>query len=223
MVTSKNDYLETLELFEGLSDEDLQRIGHTTRLVEHAAGYIFYMPDEPAEVMFILKQGRVQLYRMSTDGRKLVVAVMQPGAVFGHMSLIGQGLHNTYAEALDDCVICVWSRDEVERLLVRRPEVALRFLDALGKRLMQVEKRLTDRAFKRVPARLAGLLLYLRQGDDIDVRGYTHQGLADMLGTYRETVTQTLTDFKEQGLIDVGRKRITLLDSNALLAIEEEG
>ncbi len=223
MVSSKNDYLETMALFEGLSQDDLKQVGHHTRLVEHAAGYIFYMPDEPAEVMFILKQGRVQLYRMSPDGRKLVVAVMQPGAVFGHMSLIGQGLHNTYAEALDDCVICVWSREEVERLLVRKPEVSLRFLDALGKRLMQAEKRLTDRAFKRIPARLAGLLLSLREGDDSDVHGYTHQGLADMLGTYRETVTQTLTDFKERGLIDVGRKRITLLDSNGLLAIEKDG
>lgn len=220
---NKNDYLDTLKLFHGLSDEEMRAIGHTTRMVEHPAGYQFYMPDEAGEVLFILKKGRVQLYRLSPDGRKLVVAVLQPGAVFGHMALIGQGLHNTYAQALDDCVICVWSRQEVEALLLRKPEVALGFLEALGRRLMQAEERLSDVTFKRIPARLAGLLLRLRQGEQIHVEGYTHQSLADMLGTYRETVTQALNEFKDDNLIELGRKRITIKDSHALLEIADAG
>lgn len=220
---NKHEYLDTLQLFHGLSDEELRTIGHTTRLVEHPAGYQFYMPDEQGEVMFILKGGRVQLYRLSPDGRKLVVAVLQTGAIFGHMTLIGQGMYNTYAQALDDCVICVWSKQEVEALLRRKPEVALRFLEALGRRLMQVEERLSDATFKRIPARLAGLLLRLRQDEQTHVEGYTHQSLADMLGTYRETVTQALNDFKSDDIIDVGRKRITIKDSHALLKIADAG
>lgn len=210
----KTAYLETITIFHDLSHDELKTIGHTTRLATYKAGHLFYMPNDAGEVLFILKTGRVQLYRMSPDGRKLVVAIMQAGAIFGHMALIGQGLHNTYAEALDDVTICIWQREEVERLLVTKPEVALRFLAAIGERLSQAEQRLSEVTFKRVPARLASLLLQLDEQNDNNgtLKGYTHQYLADMIGIYRETATQTLNDFKNHKLIRLGRKRIDIVD-----------
>jgi CRP-like cAMP-binding protein len=155
---------------------------------------------------------------MSPDGRKFVVAILNPGAIFGQMALIGQRLHQTFAEALDECVLCVMDRHEVERLLLEKPDVALRFLDSMGRRLTELEERLGDTAFKRIPARLAGLLLRLNDETDEDniVKGYTHQYLADMLGTYRETTTQTLNDFQNRNLIRLGRKHIEILDEVGL-------
>ena len=215
---TKANYLSQVNVLQDLSPDELQAVGYNTRLVNCGAGHLFYMPDDPGEVLFILKVGRVQLYRMSSDGRKLVVAVMRPGAIFGHMSLVGQGLHHTYAQAVDDCTICIWSREAVETLLHNNPQVALRFLDAVGQRLAQAEARLTDITFKRIPARLAGLLLQIsaENEDSTELRGYTHQYLADMLGTYRETVTQTLNEFKAQGLVELSRKRIGILEAAIL-------
>jgi CRP/FNR family cyclic AMP-dependent transcriptional regulator len=222
-MNTKSTYLRHTTVLQDLSAKEIDDIGHGTRLVNYAAGHLFYMPDDPGEVMFILKKGRVQLYRMSPDGRKLVVAIMQPGAIFGHMALIGQGLHQTYAQALDDCTICVWNRESVEAVLIEKPQVALRFLNAVGQRLVQAEERLIDVTFKRVPSRLASLLLEIsaENGHNSELKGFTHQYLADMLGTYRETVSQTLNDFKAQNLIEISRKRIQLLNQEALIAISE--
>jgi CRP/FNR family transcriptional regulator len=76
-----------------------------------------------------------------------------------------------------------------------------------------LEASLENIAFKSIPARLAGLLLRLSsERENNEIRGFTHQDFSEMLGTYRETITQTLNDFKAQGLIDIGRKRILLLD-----------
>lgn len=217
-MTGKQQYLEQVPVFRDLSSDEVHSIGHGTRLVRYTAGHLFYMPHDPAEILFILKQGRVQLYQVSPDGRKLVVAILKQGAIFGHMALVGQNMHANYAQALDDVVICVWNREEVEALLVQKPQVALRFLDAVGQRLAKAEERLAEVAFKRVPARLALLLLGLDEehGCTGTLEGYTHQSLADMLGVYRETVTQTLNEFKAAGLIRPGRRRIELLDREGL-------
>lgn len=212
------EYLEAVEIFQDLTHTDIESIGQHTNVMSFKAGHLFYMPNDTAEVLYILKRGRVQLYRLLPDGRKLTVAIVHPGTIFGHMAMVGQHLHNTFAQALDDCLICVWNRFEVERLLMKYPRVALRFLDAIGQRLFESEQRLEEATYKRIPARLASLLLRLNEnhGDSGVVRGYTHQSLADMLGTYRETTTQTLNEFKHQNLIRTGRKCIEILDSAGL-------
>ncbi|MCU0514031.1 MAG: Crp/Fnr family transcriptional regulator [Anaerolineae bacterium] len=216
-MTARDSYLRRVGLFQDLSPEELHSISHGTRLVHYSAGHLFYMPEDAAEVLFILKQGRVQLYQVSPDGRKLVVAILHPGAIFGHMALVGQNMHYNYAQALDQVVICVWNREEVEALLLRQPRVALRFLDAVGERLWYAEQRLAEVAFMRVPPRLALLLLRLsdQHGSPV-LQGYTHQALADMLGVYRETVSQILKAFKADRLIHLGRRRLEVLDRAGL-------
>jgi len=221
----KIEYLEQIPVLSDLTPSELAAVGHQTRLVEYRAGHLFFMPQDPSEVMFILKQGRVQLYRMSEDGRKLTVAILQPGAIFGHMALIGQRLHNTYAQALDDCIICIWQREEVERLLIQKPETALNFIEAVGQRLAQAEERLAETTFHQIPQRLASLLLQLdaQQGETGVIGGYTHQYLADMLGTYRETATQILNAFKQDHLLELGRKRIKIVDRDGLVEVAKNG
>jgi CRP-like cAMP-binding protein len=139
------------------------------------------------------------------------------------MSLVGQGMHNTFAESVDECLLCVMSRADVERLMREKPQVAYRFLESLGERVTTLESRLEEIAFKSIPARLASLLLRLadEQGDGRVVTGYTHQDLGEMLGTYRETITQTLNDFKSGGLVDISRKKVTILDRDQLEFLAE--
>lgn len=213
----KLNYLSTIEIFRDLSLAELAEMDRQITMSSCEPGKIFYMPEDSGEVLFLLKKGRVQLYRLSPSGKKLVVATLGPGAIFGEMSLVGQGMHNTFAEALDECMLCVMSRADVERLMREKPEVALRFMESLGERLTQMERRLEDIAFKSIPARLADLLMRLADEEEADqVTDYTHQDLGEMLGTYRETITQTLNEFKADGLVEIGRKKIILLDKERL-------
>ncbi len=221
--SNKVGYLSSIQVFRDLTPADLALMDRQTTMSTCHSGKIFYMPEDSGEVLFLLKRGRVQLYRIAPNGKKLVVATLGPGAIFGEMSLVGQGMHNTFAESVDECLLCVMSRSDVERLVREKPEVAFRFVEAMGDRLMQLESRLEDIAFKSIPSRLAGLLLDLdrEQGGNGHVKGFTHQDFSEMLGTYRETITQTLNDFKGEGWVDIGRKKVVLMDKLALQKVAD--
>jgi CRP-like cAMP-binding protein len=210
-------YLHTVDIFQDLSPDEVEELERALTLTHCERGRILYMPEQTGEVLFLLKEGRVQLYRISPDGKKLVIATLGPGTLFGEMALIGQGMHNTFAEATEPCVLGVMNRDEVERLLLTRPKVALRIFEVLGRRLQEAQARLEELAFKSIPARLASRLRQLSAEQDSDtIQGITHQDLGEQVGTYRETTTQTLNQFKQEGMIDLGRKRITILDRQGL-------
>lgn len=221
---NKIAYLSNIQVFRDLSPVELAEMDRQLTMSTCQAGKIFYMPNDSGEVLFLLKKGRVQLYRIAPNGKKLIVATLGPGSIFGEMSLVGQGMHNTFAEAVNECVLCVMSRSDVERLMREKPDVAFRFVQALGSRLTELESRLEDIAFKSIPCRLASLIIELdeQQGKRGMIKGYTHQDFSEMLGTYRETVTQTLNEFKSNGIIDTGRKQVQLLDYEQLASMAED-
>lgn len=121
------------------------------------------------------------------------------------------------AEAAEDSLLCVITADNIEHLVLRRPEVGLRMLRFLGQRLKECEDRLEEVAFHSAPARLASFLLRLATGGI--VKGMTHQDMADTLGVYRETVTKILDGWAREGFVELGRRRILLLRKGALAAI----
>ena len=219
MNREKIGYLRKNELFRDLSELEMLELDRITAMTMCELGRIFYTPDETGEVLFLLKQGRVQIYRLSPDGKKLVIATLEAGTLFGEMALVGKGMYNTFAEAVEPCTLCAMSRRDVEMLIARFPKVGLRLLEIMGRRLTDAEQRLEGLAFKSVPAQLATLLLQLARNNV--VAGHTHQELAEMIGTYRETVTQSLDDFKAQGLIEIGRKQIEIRDAQRLKEITE--
>lgn len=220
---SKIEYLSMVELFWDLSPEEIEQLERATRMVTYQRGRVLYSPDEPAEVLFILKRGEVEISRITLEGKKLVLARVGPGSIFGEMAVLGQRMHRNFAEALTDCLVCVMSRSDVEKLLLGDPRITRRLVHMLGSRIAEVEDRLEELAFKGLSARLASLLLRLASDTDWRGRrvlhGLTHQQLAELLGTYRETVTATLNQFRDQGLVEIGRRRVTLLDPARLEAI----
>ena len=218
----KMRYLSELAVFQDLTPREMEELNRITTMSTVARGRVFYRPEEPGEVLFILKEGRVQLYRISPEGKKLVITTLGPHTLFGEMALLGTKMHNTFAEAIEDCLICVMSRTDLERLILNKPQVALRILEITGKRLREAEERLENMAFKGIPARLGSLLLRLaNEQGGLEILGLTHQDLAESVGTYRETATQVLNDLKSHGYIDIGRKRITILDRDGLENVAE--
>jgi CRP/FNR family cyclic AMP-dependent transcriptional regulator len=216
----KLGYLKQVDILAPLSPEEHVWVAENTTMVTCPRGRVFYTPEDSGEVVFLLKRGRVSLYRLTPDGRKLTVATLDAGTCFGEMGLLGQGMYGCHAEAATDCLLCVMSRSDLQALMRRNPEVAIRLLDVLGARLLEREQELEQLAFRGIPARLAALLL--READAFGtVSGRSHQDFADRLGTYRETVSQTLGRFRGEGLVAVEPKSIRLLDPEGLRAYAE--
>jgi CRP/FNR family cyclic AMP-dependent transcriptional regulator len=216
----KLGYLKQVDILAPLSPEEHEWVAENTTMVSCPRGRIFYTPDDTGEVIFLLKQGRVSLFRLTPDGRKLTIASLDAGTCFGEMGLLGQGMYGCHAEAATDCLLCVMSRSDLKALMRRNPDVAIRLLDVLGTRLLEREQALEQLAFRGISARLAALLL--READAYGtISGRSHQDLAERLGTYRETVSQTLGRFRAEGLVAVEPKRIRLLDPDGLRAYAE--
>ena len=183
----------------------------STPMWSAGSGTVFYGEDGP-EVLFLLKSGKVELYRQSPNGKKLTLAIVEQGTIFGEMSLIDLSMVGTSAVAIEDSVICALSRDDVRKLMLERPTVGLRIMEVLARRLQQARDALEEMAFSDVTGRVAGLLLRLAGPDANTVEGYSHQDLASMVGCLRESLTVTLDRFKQSGAVGVGRKRIEITD-----------
>jgi len=208
-------FLSALDLFRDLvTAEEIEECDEAIQVMNCKAGYVFYTPGQTGEVLFILERGMAQIYRMSPEGRKLVMARLPPMSFFSEMSCIGHGMHDSFAEAISDSHICTMRRSDVERLILSRPRVGLRLLEALGQRMVELERRLEEGTFKGLIPRIATLLLNEARGAEI--AGLTHQDIADRLGIYRETATNALNQLKSFGIIEIGRRRIGILDRGRL-------
>ncbi len=191
-------------------------------MINVARGQVIYRPGEYNAALFLLKKGRVQIVRESADGRRLILGTLGPETFFGEMALIGQRFpQDSTAEALDQALVCVLHRRDLERLILDYPRVGLRLLEQISARLLETELIVEDFAFKSVPARLAGVLLRLVEAaPDLTVEA-SHQELADMVATYRATATLTLNQFQDRGLVELSRRSVRVLDQRGLQAIAE--
>ena len=131
-----------VDIFQDLTTEELKEIERATAMTTCAAGKMFYSPNQYGEVMFILKKGKVQIYRMSSEGRKLVIDTLGPGTIFGEMSLIGTGLYDAFAEAMEDSLICIMNRRNIEKLILKNSRIGIRLLELMGQRLRESDERL---------------------------------------------------------------------------------
>lgn len=207
----KRAHLSEVDVFASLSDREKDWLLHNTTMITYRKGHVFYHPDQPGEVIFILKTGRVDLFRQSEEGRKLVVENVRPHTIFGEMGFLGQRMYGCYAQAAAESLICVMNRTDMTSLIVRNPGVGLRLLADMGDRLLEREHELESLAFQALPTRLAALLL--REMDSAgNVTGLAHQDLADRLGSRRETVSQILGRFRDEGLLRIESRKVCVLD-----------
>lgn len=215
--------LSMMEVLESLSKAELGELSRRIPDTHVEKGRIFYTPEEKSEKIFMLKKGRVRLYIVAPDGRELTLAVVDAGQVFGEMSLTSQRLRGAYAEAMDSVVVCAMNRDQLEELVRDKPQVGIKLISILSERLALYESRMEDIGLKEVPARLASLILRLvdsegvmtRTGIKIPTR-YTHEQLAAMIGSKRETVTRAFSQLQDLGAVELRRRKIHIQDLECL-------
>ena len=217
------EYLQKVDIFKDLAREEIEVLFNGVTMRECATGTVFFTPDDPSERLFVLKEGQVDLYRLTPGGKRLVTGRIRPGTIFGEMGLLGQSMHGCFAEAAEDSLVCVATREDVLRLFQQRPEVALRLLENVGNRLRLLEQRLEQAAFSPVKVRLANFLLANADTSTGMAAGYTHAEIGDTIGALRQTVTETLSEMQGRGLVEVGHKRIRVTDRKGLedIAIDE--
>jgi len=180
------------------------------------AGEIVCAAKDMARSLFLVASGRVQLYRTTADGHRFVVATLGPGSLFGEDSILGGEGPDTYALGLEPGTLWVMPRKEAIKISSSDAMFGFGLMQAMGQRLMDAENRLERMAYSTISARLAALLLELEGEDEAGVVRATHQELADMLGTWRETISKTLQDFRRRGLVASGRRQLKLLDREGL-------
>lgn len=209
-------YLQKVDVFKDLTKEQIETLFHGVMLRECASGTIFFSPDEPSERLFILKEGHVDIYRLTSSGKRLVTRRLGPGTIFGEMGLLGQTMQGCFAEATGNTLVCIATKEDVVQLFKERPDVSLRMLEAVGRRLKLLEERLEQAVFSSVKARLASFLLANADPTTGVLEGYTQAEIGDTIGALRQTVTETLSEMQGEGLIEVGHKKIRMKDRSQL-------
>ena len=207
--------LSLVDIFEPLSAEEIEQINWQNLNTKVGSGEVFYTPMDLSETLFVLQSGRVRIYRALPEGREFTLAVLESGTVFGEMALTGQRLRASYAQAMEESEISAMCRADVERLVLNRPAVGLQLIHLLGERLAVYEARLEGLGLKEVPARLAGLILELVEGQGVRTgegyripTRYTHHQLGTMIGANREAVTRAFARLRDAGVVELRRRYV---------------
>jgi len=215
--------ISMVDILGPLSDEEMEDLARRTPDTFLEQEDILYTPKEGTERLFILKKGRVQLYEVNGEGDEITLSVVEDGNVFGEMALTAQSLKGLYVRAITPSTVVSLRREDLEHLIMNKPEVGLRLVRELAQRLHASEARFADMVGKDVPARLATLILTLVDSEgvvssesDRIPNHYTHERLASMIGCKRVAVTRAFRKLEGGGAVMLKDRRIVVKDMDAL-------
>lgn len=205
-------------LFQGVSPQALEvaREAFVTR--NYPAGKVIFEAGDMGAALYIVQSGQVRIYRTYLDGRERMFAFLGPGEVFGEMSLLDGQPRSASAKTTVDSVLLVLYQDAYWSLVRKWPEILHNLATILARRLRQANLELEVLSFEEGQGRVAHALSKLyRQGygDKLRIK-LTHQELASLAGTSRETVTRVLRAFCEEGLVKVRFGYVEILDPAGL-------
>lgn len=201
-----------VQLFSGLGSEEMTRIAAHARSMRKDRGEFIYMPGDRADLVYILKHGRVKLSVLSESGKEIAIDIIQPGEIFGEFALVDESQRSNMAQALDDVLMWVFSKHDFTKLLTSLPMLALSYIKLVGDRRRRMEKKLSDITSKPVSGRICELLHELSTSSaefETPATDYivplTHQDVASLIGAARQTTTTVLNDLERRGIIELGR------------------
>lgn len=216
-------YLKRCNLFEQLTPEQAERLDRNTLIGAYPRRSLIYAPGEPGQSVLLLAEGRVKIKDITPDGKETILAFIEEGEIFGELAFLDGEDRQEYAEAVEDSQILAIRRQDFLWLMESRPDVALHITKLIGFRRRRIENRLRNVLFLPSRERLLRLLLELiedhgeRHGNRCEIRlPLSHQDLASLIGITREMVSHVLGALQAEGLVQVQRRRITVLDFQKL-------
>jgi CRP-like cAMP-binding protein len=209
-------FLYGVDIFEGIESKELHAFFEDTHLYAYSTGTILFSPEDTCEYLYLLKEGGVELYRLTSEGKRLVTRRIPPGSMFGIMGLLGQTSQGSYAETTKDSTVYVISREDILAFLEQRPDLVMQILEAVGKRLCLLEERLVETLYSPINIRLAHFILNNFDPVSGILSNITHEEIGDIIGAVRQTVTEELSHMRKQGLIQTGLRQIRVIDHHGL-------
>ncbi|MBL7798174.1 MAG: Crp/Fnr family transcriptional regulator [Saprospiraceae bacterium] len=206
------------------------KLGDTERMSHHAQrtfakGEQFFVPDDLSDRIFFITEGRVKISTMNEEGKEITKVILGKGEVFGELALVGEQRRRDWAIALEKTVACVVTLDEMRSLMRERSELNLFFMRIFGARQLELERRLESLVFRDSRSRIVEFLVELtrQKGERVGYewvirKPVTHQEIANMTATSRQTVTTTLNDLRYKKLITFNRSRLLVRDMDGLVA-----
>lgn len=220
------EFLKRVPLFAGFNEDDLKAVSRLLRARRFTKRSILMYEGDHSDALFIIKEGSVAVTRMSSEGKETILSILKEGDVFGEMGVIDEAPRSATVTLLRDGVVLVLQRDDFFALLEKRPQLNRAVISALVARLRATNQATQLRSHLNVKARVADLLLMLADnfgepaanGRRLNIK-LTHQQLANMVGTTRETMNRMLTEFWDAKLIDMSGSYMVICDPISLAAM----
>lgn len=211
------ELLKSVALFSDLEEAELERFSHVAVPRSFPAGTRVFHEGDNSDACYIVKEGSFRVTREHSDGRAITLATLGPGEIFGELAMLDGDQRSASAEALTDGELLALPAGDVRSLLGRHPEIALKLVAGLVRRLRAANVRLTKQSFQTVPSRVAGILAQLSREQDGNGAGevtirMNQTDLAQLAGTSRESVSRFLAELERAGVVRSGRGRVTVLD-----------
>jgi CRP-like cAMP-binding protein len=212
--------LSGADFLEPLSEQQLEKLAARCPDILYKRGESLSLQRETGDegFFYIVKQGRVRVYELGSEGQEHTLTEIRDGTAFA-----AERLDGAYAQAMEPTTLVVLRREDMKYLIESCPEVGMQFIEALIKSLRASESRSADIALKKVPARLASLLLELVEaGGVVTNEGYklpthyTHERLGSMIGAGREAVTRAFGRLQDQGAVELRRRLVYIKDIEGL-------
>lgn len=218
-------YLKRLELFSGLSEEQISSIEKNSNMIVCEKKNTFLTPEDLYDKVFVVKSGKVSLYRETEDGKKFIFGILGKNEIFGSLFSYKSDT-DEYAELEKGTVLCVMDKSFFERIIEKNPSFSVKITKLFGLKIYEMEVLLQEIAFKPVISRVAYILLNLAQkfgvkdkhGIRINIK-LTHEEIASMIGATRESTTKSLNELKKLGIIQVEKKKIVITDVEKLKSV----
>jgi CRP/FNR family cyclic AMP-dependent transcriptional regulator len=210
--------LQRVPLFSQLSPAELQRVVDVARERSYPRNSVILFEDDPGDALYVVATGQVKVVLIGEDGREVILSVMGPGEFFGEMSLLDDEPRSAHVIAMEDSSLAVLRREDFEGLLTQTPQIALALLREMSRRLRRADEKVGSLVLLDVQGRVARLLLDMagEEGGERITRRLTHHTIAQMIGSSRETVSRTMRDLTDKGMIAVQRRDIVIRDRAAL-------
>ena len=210
------------DIFAHISDEEYEELNLVHNFLEAQKGEYIYFPSQNHRKLYFTKKGFIKIGYIDEAGNECIKEVIQKGEVFGQITLEKNNLQDEFAQAYKaDVSLCAFNIEDFMILLQKKPGMALAFSNHLGKKVRKVETRLLNLLNKSVHSRLINLLIQLiaedHTGNSVTIERFlTHDDMAKLIGSTRQTVTTTLSLLEEQNLIAVAKDHISIPDIKAI-------
>jgi len=215
--------LAKVPFFAQFTESELEELAELVQIRRIRKDTVIFHEQDPGLTFYVIKQGRVKVYKNTEDGRELILGIFGDGGIIGDVPVFDGGPYPASAASLEETELYAIKRESFEQLINSHPEVSLKIIRVLGRRLRQAHELVRDMAMKNVAQRLAGLLLRLIEEYGVVSDGRTvldlplsRQEMADMMGVSRETATRELSRFAKTGLVEIEGRRITILEEKKL-------